>query len=70
MFWHTLENDGSADGPSYFTFRCQIIEQKNQMLPALYLYRRSIIVDHDCTVIAEMQDHTLRAPIYMQSRLL
>jgi hypothetical protein len=41
--------------------RCQTIGPKSQTLFALHLYRCSIIVDCDCTIIAEMQDDILRA---------
>jgi hypothetical protein len=41
--------------------RCQAIRPKGQTLVALHLYRRSIIVDRDCTIIAEIQDDILRA---------
>jgi hypothetical protein len=39
----------------------QTIELKSQTLLALPLYRRSIIVERDSTILAEMQDGILRA---------
>jgi hypothetical protein len=39
---------------------CQAIGPKSQTLVALHLYRRSIIVDRDCTIVAKIQDDLLR----------